>query len=74
MRDRHDHLPAAVIAGCVAGAQRFPRGMDTARIVFPTPIMTNAGRYTDLRGDQVKTVVDDYHLAGREETASWRTT
>ncbi|MGH3867028.1 MAG: hypothetical protein ACRDQ4_12975 [Pseudonocardiaceae bacterium] len=52
--------------------------MDTARIVFSTPIMTNAGRYADrplaacavppvnLRGDLalVKTMVDDYHRAG----------
>lgn len=63
-------------------AQAFPErlgwAMDTCRIVFSTPIMTNAGRYTDRplaacavppvdpRGDltQVKTLVDDYHRAG----------
>ncbi|ASR35438.1 hypothetical protein BAY61_10995 [Prauserella marina] len=59
-------------------AKRLGRAMDTARIVFSTPIMTNAGRYpdrplaacavppVDLRGDlaAVKTVVDEYHQAG----------
>lgn len=65
-----------------AGAERFAErlgwAMDTSRIVFSTPIMTNAGRYpdrplaacavppVDLRGDlaEVKTMVDDYHRAG----------
>ncbi|MGH8931816.1 MAG: hypothetical protein ACRDZO_14625 [Egibacteraceae bacterium] len=65
-------------AGAEAFSERLGRAMDTARIVFSTPIMTNAGRYADrplaacavppvdLRGDlaYVKTVVDDYHRAG----------
>jgi ribonucleoside-diphosphate reductase alpha chain len=65
-------------AGAQAFAERLGRAMDTARIVFSTPIMTNAGRYADrplaacavppvdLHGDpqQVKAVVDDYHRAG----------
>jgi ribonucleoside-diphosphate reductase alpha chain len=65
-------------ADAEAFAQQLGRAMDTAHIVFSTPIMTNAGRYADrplaacavppvdLRGDltQVKTVVDDYHRAG----------
>jgi ribonucleoside-diphosphate reductase alpha chain len=52
--------------------------LDTERIVFSTPIMTNAGRHfdrplaacavppVDLRGDlaSVKTIVDGYHRAG----------
>ncbi|MDQ3576828.1 MAG: hypothetical protein M3443_04340, partial [Actinomycetota bacterium] len=64
--------------GASAFAERLGWAMDTERIVFSTPIMTNAGRHhdrplaacavppVDLRGDlaQVKTVVDDYHRAG----------
>lgn len=59
-------------------AERLGWALDTERIVFSTPIMTNAGRYpdrplaacavppVDLRGDlsHVKTIVDDYHRAG----------
>lgn len=65
-------------AGARGFADRLGRAMDTGRLVFSTPIMTNAGRHpdrplsacavppVDLRGDlaQVKTVVDDYHRAG----------
>ncbi len=65
-------------AGAESFAERLGWAMDTARIVFSTPIMTNAGRYADrplaacavppvdLRGDltQVRTMVDDYHRAG----------
>ncbi|MGH3823459.1 MAG: hypothetical protein ACRDRA_11620 [Pseudonocardiaceae bacterium] len=61
-----------------AFAERLGWAMDTCRIVFSTPIMTNAGRYADrplaacavppvdLCGDlaQLKAVVDDYHRAG----------
>lgn len=64
--------------GAEAFAERLGWAMDTGRIVFSTPIMTNAGRYVDrplaacavppvnLRGDlaAVKTVVDAYHRAG----------
>lgn len=64
--------------GAEAFAERLGWAMDTARIVFSTPIMTNAGRYADrplaacavppvnLRGDLtlVKTMVDEYHRAG----------
>lgn len=59
-------------------AKHLGEAMDTRRIVFSTPIMTNAGRHlsrplaacavppVDLRGDldRVKAVVDDYHRAG----------
>ncbi len=59
-------------------AERLGWGLDTERIVFSTPIMTNAGRHpdrplaacavppVDLRGDlaQVKSLVDDHHRAG----------
>ena len=59
-------------------AQRLGEALDTRRIVFSTPIMTNAGRYlsrplaacavppVDLRGDlrRIKAIVDDYHRAG----------
>ncbi|WP_018685399.1 hypothetical protein [Actinokineospora enzanensis] len=65
-------------AGAQVFADRLGWALDTGRIVFSTPIMTNAGRYpdrplaacavppVDLRGDlaQVKTIVDDYHRAG----------
>lgn len=34
-------------AGAEAFAERLGRAMDTGRIVFSTPIMTNAGRYAD---------------------------
>ncbi len=64
--------------GAQVFAKRLGWALDTGRIVFSTPIMTNAGRYpdrplaacavppVDLRGDlaAVKTVVDDYHRAG----------
>jgi ribonucleoside-diphosphate reductase alpha chain len=64
--------------GVQAFAERLGWALDTKRIVFSTPIMTNAGRHpdrplsacavppVDLRGDlaKVKTVVDDYHRAG----------
>ncbi|WP_028922007.1 hypothetical protein [Pseudonocardia acaciae] len=57
---------------------RLGHALSTARLVFSTPIMTNAGRRAgrplaacavppvDLRGDlgAVKTIVDDYHRAG----------
>lgn len=64
------------------GADDFARhlgeALDDRRIVFSTPVMTNAGRHVsrplaacavppaDLRGDLslVKTIVDDYHRAG----------
>jgi ribonucleoside-diphosphate reductase alpha chain len=59
-------------------AQRLGEALDDRRIVFSTPVMTNAGRHVsrplaacavppaDLRGDlaTVKAVVDDYHRAG----------
>ncbi|SEP53584.1 hypothetical protein [Amycolatopsis saalfeldensis] len=65
-------------AGAEAFGERLGWACDTERIVFSTPIMTNAGRHfdrplaacavppVDLRGDlsQVKTVVDDHHRAG----------
>ena len=61
-----------------AFAEHLGQELDAGRIVFSTPIMTNAGRYTDrplaacavppvdLRGNlaRVRTVVDDYHQAG----------
>jgi len=64
--------------GAQAFGERLGWALDTGRIVFSTPIMTNAGRYferplaacavppVDLRGDlaQVKTIVDGYHRAG----------
>jgi ribonucleoside-diphosphate reductase alpha chain len=64
--------------GAPAFAERLGWAMDTERIVFSTPIMTNAGRHhdrplaacavppVDLRGDlaQVRTIVDGYHRAG----------
>lgn len=65
-------------AGAEAFSERLGWALDTERIVFSTPIMTNAGRYfdrplaacavppVDLRGDlaAVKTIVDGYHRAG----------
>ncbi|MFD8493899.1 hypothetical protein [Amycolatopsis sp. NPDC059657] len=65
-------------AGAAAFGERLGWALDTKRIVFSTPIMTNAGRHfdrplaacavppVDLRGDlaQVKTIVDGYHRAG----------
>lgn len=59
-------------------AQRLGEALDDRRIVFSTPVMTNAGRHVsrplaacavppaDLRGDlsTVKAIVDDYHRAG----------
>ncbi|MGQ0775572.1 MAG: hypothetical protein ACT4NY_14325 [Pseudonocardiales bacterium] len=65
-------------AGAEAFGERLGWALDTERIVFSTPIMTNAGRHTDrplaacavppvdLRGDlaEVKTIVDGYHQAG----------
>jgi ribonucleoside-diphosphate reductase alpha chain len=59
-------------------AQALGEALDDCRIVFSTPVMTNAGRHVsrplaacavppvDLRGDlvMVKAVVDDYHRAG----------
>lgn len=59
-------------------AQQLGEAMDDRRIVFSTPVMTNAGRHAsrplaacavppaDLRGDlsKVKAIVDDYHRAG----------
>lgn len=65
-------------AGAAAFGERLGWALDTERIVFSTPIMTNAGRHhdrplaacavppVDLRGDlaQVKTIVDGYHRAG----------
>lgn len=64
--------------GAAAFGERLGWALDTERIVFSTPIMTNAGRHidrplaacavppVDLRGDlsQVKTIVDGYHRAG----------
>ena len=64
--------------GAPAFAEQLGWALDTERIVFSTPIMTNAGRHrdrplaacavqpVDLRGDlaQVKAIVDDYHRAG----------
>jgi ribonucleoside-diphosphate reductase alpha chain len=64
------------------GAGEFARSLgealDERKIVFSTPVMTNAGRHVsrplaacavppaDLRGDlsMVKAIVDDYHRAG----------
>ncbi len=85
-RDMVDRIVAALAdadarfdpIGARAFAERLGRTMDTRRIVFSTPIMTNAGRYpdrplaacavppVDLRGDlnEVKTVVNGYHRAG----------
>ncbi|KOV81833.1 hypothetical protein [Nocardia sp. NRRL S-836] len=65
-------------AGAEAFGERLGWAMDTERIVFSTPIMTNAGRHhdrplaacavppVDLHGDlaEVKTIVDGYHQAG----------
>jgi ribonucleoside-diphosphate reductase alpha chain len=65
-------------AGAEAFGERLGWALDTERIVFSTPIMTNAGRHfdrplaacavppVDLRGDlaAVKTIVDGYHQAG----------
>ncbi|MDT8916023.1 hypothetical protein [Amycolatopsis sp. PS_44_ISF1] len=65
-------------AGAEAFGERLGWALDTERIVFSTPIMTNAGRHfdrplaacavppVDLRGDltQVKAIVDSYHQAG----------
>ena len=59
-------------------AQQLGEALDDQRIVFSTPVMTNAGRHfsrplaacavppADLRGDlaAVKAVVNDYHRAG----------
>ncbi|OQO93232.1 hypothetical protein B1813_12005 [Saccharomonospora piscinae] len=64
--------------GAAVFGERLGHALDSERIVFSTPIMTNAGRYNerplaacavppvDLRGDlaQVKTIVDGYHRAG----------
>ena len=64
--------------GADAFAQRLGGALDDRRIVFSTPVMTNAGRHAsrplaacavppaDLRGDlaAVKAIVDDYHRAG----------
>ena len=64
--------------GADAFAQRLGEALDDRRIVFSTPVMTNAGRHVsrplaacavppaDLRGDlaTVKAIVDDYHRAG----------
>jgi ribonucleoside-diphosphate reductase alpha chain len=61
-----------------AFAERLGEALDDRRIVFSTPVMTNAGRHVsrplaacavppaDLRGDlaMVKGIVDDYHRAG----------
>ncbi|MGH8921875.1 MAG: ribonucleotide reductase N-terminal alpha domain-containing protein, partial [Actinomycetes bacterium] len=65
-------------AGAAVFGERLGWALDTQRIVFSTPIMTNAGRHddrplaacavppVDLRGDlaRVKTIVDSYHRAG----------
>lgn len=59
-------------------ARQLGEALDNRRIVFSTPVMTNAGRHAsrplaacavppaDLRGDlaMVKAIVDDYHRAG----------
>lgn len=59
-------------------AAQLGEALDDRRIVFSTPVMTNAGRHVsrplaacavppaDLRGDlaAVKAIVDDYHQAG----------
>ena len=64
--------------GAAAFGERLGWALDTARIVFSTPTMTNAGRHhgrplaacaippVDLRSDlaAVKTVLDGYHRAG----------
>ena len=64
--------------GADAFAQLLGEALDDRRIVFSTPVMTNAGRHAshplaacavppvDLRGDLslVKAIVDDYHRAG----------
>lgn len=65
-------------AGTDVFAEQLGWALDTRRIVFSTPIMTNAGRYpdrplaacavppVDLRGDltRVKNTIDSYHQAG----------
>lgn len=85
-RDMISRIVAALAAadrcfdsdGADAFAQRLGEALDDRRIVFSTPVMTNAGRHTsrplaacavppaDLRGDlaAVKAIVDDYHRAG----------
>jgi ribonucleoside-diphosphate reductase alpha chain len=64
--------------GAGSFAQSLGEALDDRRIVFSTPVMTNAGRHVsrplaacavppaDLRGDlaMVKAIVDDYHRAG----------
>ncbi|MFD9961929.1 hypothetical protein [Amycolatopsis sp. NPDC058986] len=64
--------------GAARFGERLGWALDTERVVFSTPIMTNAGRFSDrplaacavppvdLRGDlgRVKTIVDGYHRAG----------
>ena len=85
-RDMINRIVAALAAadrhfdpgGADAFAQLLGEALDDHRIVFSTPVMTNAGRHRsrplaacavppgDLRGDLalVKAVVDDYHRAG----------
>jgi ribonucleoside-diphosphate reductase alpha chain len=64
--------------GADAFAQRLGEALDDRKIVFSTPVMTNASRHmsrplaacavppVDLRGDLaiVKAILDDYHRAG----------
>jgi ribonucleoside-diphosphate reductase alpha chain len=85
-RDMINRVVAALAAadrrfdpdGADAFAERLGEALDDRRIVFSTPVMTNAGRHAsrplaacavppaDLRGDlaMVKAIVDDYHRAG----------
>lgn len=86
IRDMISRVVAALAAadrhfdpgGADSFAQSLGEALDDRRIVFSTPVMTNAGRYSsrplaacavppaDLRGDlaMVKAIVDDYHRAG----------
>ena len=66
-------------------AQSLGEALDDRRVVFSTPVMTNAGRHVsrplaacavppaDLRGDlaMVKAIVDDYHRAGMGPGSPW---
>jgi ribonucleoside-diphosphate reductase alpha chain len=85
-RDMINRIVAALAAadrrfdpgGADAFAQSLGDALDDRRIVFSTPVMTNAGRHTsrplaaravppaDLRGDLavVRAIVDDYHRGG----------
>jgi hypothetical protein len=85
-RDMVNRIVAALAAadrrfdpeGADSFARKLGEALDDRRIVFSSPVMTNAGRHVssplaacavppaDLRGDlaAVKAIVDDYHRAG----------